>query len=586
MSHDQEQHPSDRQAPAGPSGSRRLRRIYAYGLGLAVVLAACTGKIGGPLSTGVGPVTSNGAAPQGTSGSAATSPGPTIGPDGAVVPAACNSLTSRRVRRLSLREYSNVVNTLLGATAQQEVVAAWPSEPTVEGFDDQDSALFVSSSLQETIADIAQQLASEADPTTLAPCSTTAGSTACLQSFITSFTMQAYGRPLTSDENSALLTLAALGQDYPTSVRLVIEDVLQNPNMLYVYELGTAAASTAPVLLTPYEIASQLSFLLTGSRPDATLLQVAQSTSFTNPSDIQTQAQRLVVTAAGQASLARFVTGWMDMGPIATVPKDPTVYPAFTPAVAAAMQQEFDQFVTTQLKGGNGTLVDFMTATSTNIPAALSAIYGSDLLASGQLDPTHRKGLLSLPAVLTYNSNDINSGPVERGLLVRRQLLCQIVGPPPAAALAVIAANPFTLDAGLTTRQFFENHTTNPACSGCHNQFDPIGFGMEDMDGLGRFRTTDNGLPVDSSGQLTGSDVDGTFTGPAELSVMLSQSQDIASCMVSRYFNFDQARDPATADQCVLQNWSAELASGGGHIIDLVNASVADNTFIYREDDR
>jgi hypothetical protein len=138
----------------------------------------------------------------------------------------------------------------------------------------------------------------------------------------------------------------------------------------------------------------------------------------------------------------------------------------------------------------------------------------------------------------------------------------------------------------LTTRQFFENHTTNPACSGCHNQFDPIGFGMEDMDGLGRFRTTDNGLPVDSSGQLTGSDVDGTFTGPAELSVMLSQSQDIASCMVSRYFNFDQARDPATADQCVLQNWSAELASGGGHIIDLVNASVADNTFIYREDDR
>jgi hypothetical protein len=195
-------------------------------------------------------------------------------------------------------------------------------------------------------------------------------------------------------------------------------------------------------------------------------------------------------------------------------------------------------------------------------------------------------GVLSLPAVLTYNSNDVNSGPVERGLLVRRQLLCQIVGPPPAAALAAIAANPFIPDAGETTRQFFENHTTDPACSGCHNQFDPIGFGLEDMDGLGRFRTTENGLSVDSSGQLSGTDVDGTFTGPAQLSAMLAQSQDIASCMVQRYFNFDQARDPTADDQCVLENWSAQLAQGGGKISQLVTTSVTDRNFIYRQDDR
>jgi hypothetical protein len=276
----------------------------------------------------------------------------------------------------------------------------------------------------------------------------------------------------------------------------------------------------------------------------------------------------------------------MDMGPMATVPKDPTVYPEYTPAVAAAMQQEFNQFVATNLNGGKGTLADFLTATSTNIPAALDTIYGADLLSSGQLDTTHRKGLLSLPAVLTYNSNNINSGPIERGLLVRRQLLCQVVAPPPPAALAAIASDPFTLDAGVTTREFFTIHASNPACSGCHNQFDPIGFGMEDMDGLGRFRTTDNNLPVDSSGQLTATDVNGSFTGPAQLDTMLAQSQDVAACMVSHYFNFDQTRDPTTEDQCVLDNWSAQFAASGGQIITLVNASVADRNFVYREDDR
>jgi hypothetical protein len=138
----------------------------------------------------------------------------------------------------------------------------------------------------------------------------------------------------------------------------------------------------------------------------------------------------------------------------------------------------------------------------------------------------------------------------------------------------------------MTTRQFFETHASQPACAGCHAQFDPEGFGMEDMDGLGRFRTTDNGLPVNSLGQLTGTDVDGTFTGPAQLSVILSQSQEVTSCMVSHYFSFDQARDPATADQCTVQNWTGQLEKSGGKIIALVNTSVADKTFVTREDDR
>jgi hypothetical protein len=576
---------------------------------LALALAGCTGKIGGAFLTGTGAGETAGS-PSGDTAAGAAGGTAVAGSDGG--PAGpCVGLTTRRARRLAGREYANVVGGLLGPTAQAAVLAAWPSEPTVEGFDNQNSALFVSASLQQTLAALALQLSAAIDVSTLAPCATTAGSASCLQSFLTSFTLQAFGRPLTNSENSAYLALANTATDYPTSVQMLVDMVLQSPYMLYTSELGPddgivenaeggltgpdggvlqgeggAPPSLPPVQLTSYEIASQLSFLLTGTRPDATLLQLAQTTDLTSVSDLEAQAQRLLATTAGQASLARFITGWMDMGPMATVPKSPDVYPEYTPAVAAAMQQEFDQFVTTQLNGGNGTFASFFTASSTNIPAALDSIYGSDLLASGELDPTHRKGLLSLPAVLTYNSNDINSGPIERGLLVRRQLFCQVVAPPPAAALAAIASDPFTLDAGMTTRQFFETHASQPACAGCHAQFDPEGFGMEDMDGLGRFRTTDNGLPVNSLGQLTGTDVDGTFTGPAQLSVILSQSQEVTSCMVSHYFSFDQARDPATADECTVQNWTSQLEQSGGKIIALVNTSVADKTFVTREDDR
>jgi hypothetical protein len=579
--------PDERGLGVRDVGVRRptTRAVWVRRACLALALAGCTGKIG-TLATGAGGVgaggvgASNGAAAAGAGGAT------TVGIDGGLT-ADCLSLTGRRVRRLAEREYSNVVLGLLGTAAQTATAAAWPDEATVGGFDNQDIALFVSATLQEVVADLAEQLAAAADPTTIAPCATAAGSTACLQSFITSFTLQAYGRPITTAENTEYLALAAQGQDYPTAVRLIVEMVLQSPYMLYVSELGdTPTASTTPVLLTPYEIASQISFLLAGTRPDATLLQIAQTTGFPNASVIQEQAARLLAAPAGQASLARYITGWWEMGPMASVPKSSTVYPLYTPAVAAAMQQEYDQFVTTTLNSGNGTLADFFTTTSSNIPAALAPIYGSDLLASGLLDTTHRKGMLSLPAVLTYNSNDINSGPVERGLLVRRQLLCQVVAPPPSSALAVIAANPFQLTANETTRQFFEMHAADPACSGCHNQFDLIGFGMEDMDGLGSFRTTENGSPVDSSGTLSGSDVDGDFTGPAQLSGMLANSQEAALCAVQHYFNFDQARDPTTADQCVLQSWANQLAQNGGHIADLVNASVADQDFIYRQDDR
>jgi hypothetical protein len=250
------------------------------------------------------------------------------------------------------------------------------------------------------------------------------------------------------------------------------------------------------------------------------------------------------------------------------------------------MQEEFDAFVDGTVAGGSGTLAALMSATSAHIPAALAAIYGGEI-GAGTLDPKHRRGILSLPALLTYHSADQHSGPIERGLLVRRQLLCQDIPPPPPSVLQQVAANPIdSNDRGRTTRMKYEQHKTQAFCAACHQQFDVIGFGMEEMDGIGRYRTTENGLPVDSSGQLENSGADGPFNGVADLSARLATSDAFTTCFVHQFFRFAEARAPQDAEQCAIDGWTTAFKAGGGHINDLFASYVSDPGFAVRKEDR
>lgn len=540
---------------------------------------------GGPTASGVTPT------PEGTAGnpplsptSSGTEPGVTP-----VVPGVCESLTSRRIRRISVREYANVVSDLLGEELGAAVLAGLPAEPRLGGFDNQASALFVSSSFFESVANLAEDIASEVDPAALAPCETAEGSAVCLEDFVSSFATSAYGRPPTEEERERITTVGASGQDYATSVRLIVEFVLQSPHFLYVSELGDPSVAPAPgqaITLTPDEMASQLSFLLRGARPDADLLQAVATNGLASAEDRRAQVTRLLAEARATTELTRFVWGWFDMAKIAEAPKALEVFPELNDGVLSAMQEEFDAFVSSKLSG-EGTLRGFMTGQSAEVPAALLPIYGDDFDPSTGVDPAHRNGLLSLPAFLTYHASYHHSGPVERGLFVRRQLLCQSVPPPPEAVLQRINDNPIDYDdLTLTTRQKFEVHLDDNSCAVCHQLFDPIGFGLEEMDGIGRFRTTENGLPVDSTGALTGSDIDGPFEGVAELSTKLADSAVFETCAVEHFFRFAQSRAVESTDACVVENWANTIAPGGGRIEDLVFAYVAHNTFAERKDDR
>jgi hypothetical protein len=271
---------------------------------------------------------------------------------------------------------------------------------------------------------------------------------------------------------------------------------------------------------------------------------------------------------------------------VADAPKDETSFPEFTPDLAAAMQQELDAFIDERLSAGDGTLASLLSGTSSTVPPMLAPVYGEHLSAAG-VDAARRRGILSLPGVLAYHSADQHSGPIERGLLVRTQLLCQPVPAPPQAVLDQITANPINVsDTAKTTRQKYEMHLTTATCAGCHAFFDPIGFGMEEMDGMGRHRTSENGVAVDTTGELTGTDVDGPFAGVAELSDKLSQSNVVQQCFVERFFRFASSRGAEASEQCWIDAYGESFKTGGGRVKDLFINYVTDPRFAQRNDDR
>jgi hypothetical protein len=564
----------------------RLALLAAMG----IVCSGCTGKIGDGRGRPDDPTNSGGSIdPTPDAGSSGAGGSTGQGDDGGVV--ACESAAMRRVRRLSQREYFNVVSDLLGPSAVAQAAGMLPPEPNIAGFDNQDIALRVTSAFQEGIADVAQKLSQAVDANALAPCATTGGSTACLQTFAQSFARKAYGRTPTADELQGLLTVAATGESYAVSVQLIIETVLQSPYMLYVSELGPDAPASGPtVMLTPQEIASRISFLLTGARPDDALLQAADDDQLLTPGELTSAVTRLLATPRAAQQLQLLVKGWANLGPVADAPKNPVAFPDYTPAIAAAMQEELDAFIDAKVSAGQGTFLSLLTDTSTHIPAALAPIYGADLgMQNGvpTLDPHHRRGILSLPGLLTYHSADQHSGPIERGLMVRRQLFCTAVPPPPPQVLQMISMNPINpSDTAKTTRQKYQDHKTQAFCSACHDQFDTIGFGLEEMDGIGRYRTTENGLPIDTTGSLVSTDVDGPFAGVVDLTQKLATSQKFETCFVWQFFRFAESRVPEATEDCYVQDWANAFGKAGGHFRDLLVDYVTRPQFVARKEDR
>jgi hypothetical protein len=468
-------------------------------------------------------------------------------------------------------EYNNTVRDLLGDTT--EPARDFGAEEEALGFNNNAANLVTTPQLADKYMRAAEGIAERAtaDLTTLLPCDPAADENACARSFIEGFLRKAFRRPASEAEITAFFDLYRVGraEDFRTGIAMVIEGVLQSPPFLYRLEFGTPSGGDRTAPLTGWELASRLSYLFWGSMPDEALFQAAADGSLDTGAGVAAQARRLLDDPKARLAVGEFHRQWLDYDRINNVGKDAGLFPEWSPAIGALMADETRAFFEHTVFEGAGTFAALLTVPSTFADSALRAFYGEG----------DHKGILTQGSLLAFNAHSNQTSPVHRGKLVREQILCDIMPmPPPDIMITIPEPNPES-----TARERFAEHSENPACSGCHLLMDPIGFGFETYDAVGRFRTTDNGIPIDATGELTDTDVDGTFVGVDDLSTRLAGSRQVGDCYALQWFRYAYGRGETEEDGCTTTILSEGFAASGGDVIELLVALTQTQAFRYRK---
>jgi hypothetical protein len=499
----------------------------------------------------------------------------------------------RRLRRLSNREYNNVVRDLLGDTtrpADKFITDVYPN-----GYDNGAAGLAVQSDQVVSYQEAAEALAATAVtknlPLLLGGCDVAQkGQPVCTEAFISGFAARAYRRPLSKTEALRLRGLVqseAQASSFSAAIATAVEVILQSPQFLYREELGPLDAQPSDgksVQLTDYEVASELSFLLTGSIPDATLWDAVAHGRFTTVADYQREARRLLASPAAKAAMRTFLHEWLATDRLAVVSKDPHFYPTFSPAMVASMSTELDDFFDDVLWSGRGSLRELFVSERSFVDATLAQLYGLPPVGAGfspvMLDGRTRKGVLTRAGYLTVHSNVDSSGPVTRGVFLLHSILC---APPPLPPANVPPAPPpgDPSVSNLTTRQRFDRHASFPFCASCHKVIDGIGFGFEEFDGIGAFRSSENGQQVDPSGTLVGTHTaDGPFTDASELAVKLAGTQTLADCFTRQAYRYAMGDIELAGDDL---RWFTRGFTTDSPMTDALTALMASRVFVTRD---
>ncbi len=488
------------------------------------------------------------------------------------------------LRRLTRREYANAVADLLGVEAN---VASLDTDEKLAAFDS-NLAAPVSPALVMQYRVLAEDVAAAAlaDLPTLVACVPTdvagdpAAAAACTQAFVASFGRRAFRRPLAAAELEAYTQLGSRGTEFVDGIRLVITGVLQSVHFLYHVELAPADTPAELIALDDYQLAARLSFFLWGSIPDDALLDAAAAGELTNPIRLRTEAERMLQSERAANAVQSFHLQWLGLDKGDSVIKAVDVYPAFDDALRTAMLQETERFVAHTVLDGDARLMTLMTSSQSFLDGPLFELYGvappanHDPLVPVAIDPAQRAGLLTQASFMTTHAHNDSSGPIQRGVVVRRNVLCQPLPPPPANVPELGPVDP-----NATTRERFEQHATDPTCASCHVLIDGIGLAMENYDGIGRYRTHENGKSIDASGKLLGTDVDGEFDGAVQLAHKLAGSEVVRDCVALQWFRFAFGRGEAMQDDCTIDALSTTFGASDGNVRELMLAIVMSDAF-------
>lgn len=409
----------------------------------------------------------------------------------------------------------------------------------------------------------------------------------CLAGFFTRLGRRAWRRPLKIAEVEDLMNVVeaagtAIGDGW-TGVEYGIVAVLESPYFLYRVEIGQVDEDH-PVRLTldGYEMATRLSFLLWNTTPDDELLDAAERGELGSADGVRDAARRLLESPRAREALVSFYSEYLNFDRFASLTKNAEIYPEFTPELVAGMKGEIQNLFAWIVFDQKADYRDILETTVTFVNPQLAALYG--LEPPGEAEATAdtfvqrdlgagsgRGGLLTTAGLLALYAHDTVTSPTLRGKFVRQNLLCEDIPPPPPGVMTSLEGVE-----GDTLRERLEAHRTDPVCSACHSKMDPIGFGFESFDPIGRVRTEEApGVPIDSTGDLDGVE----FTGPEELQAMLIDDPRVPACFARQLYRFATGHLELPRELPLIEQLGAEFAGGDYRVVDLLVELVASDGF-------
>ncbi len=486
-----------------------------------------------------------------------------------------------RLWRLTHDQYEAVVSVLLGIDDLS--TQGFEPESSGTGFRGGADASFVSAPLAEDYAEKAALLAERAvqDVENLLGCS--ADERGCASNFVESFGAQAFRAPLSSELRDRYLSLY---DQFPgkEGIQLIVEAMLQSPHFLYRFELGENGVWGERVPLTPYEMATQLSFLIWNAPPDTQLHNAASQGLLATEEGIVNEVSRMLDDPRATDLYWNFLKQYLGIELVTTVEKDESVTADFGPELKAAFVDEARTFTNHVAWDSTSSVGELLSADYSFINEPLANFYGKDGISGSRFQrvefaPEQRVGLLTHPGVVAVLGHQDSGSPTLRGKFIRTRLLCgQVPEPPPDVDDTVKEPGE-----AVTTRQRYEEHLTRDDCRGCHRLIDPIGFGLENFDAAGQYRTEESGQPIDATGNIAGiAGGDVTFEGPRALVEALLASEELKPCFVRHFFRFAMGRLEENYDTCELEQIVSKFEATGGDLTALLMALIESKTFSHR----
>ena len=530
---------------------RRLLRVGALVSALGMSALSCTGGADTSTTALTGPAGDDGVVDETTA--------PVVTPPAASVP------------RLTRLQYRNIIHDVFG----DGIVVPANLEP------DQDVAGFVAIGAgQSTISprgveqyeaaayDIASQVFDPERRDEVMGCAPSGVvDEACAQATVEALGLRLWRRPLTEAEVTRLTTVARRVSetlnDFHVGLEYALAAMLQSPSFLFREELGADEADAeGRRWLTDWEMASRLSFMFLNSAPDEALIAAAEAGELTTDEGVKAQVVRLLELPRAREGVRQFFTDVFDLDKLDDLNKDPTVFTSFNTEIGPAAREETLALLEWMVFEEDGDFRDVMTTRRAFVDRKLASMYGIVAPAREGFGWTEhpedglRVGLLGHVSVLTQHAHPVSTSATLRGIFVRETLLCQEVPQPPAD---VDTSIPEPTGTTPTLRDRVAEHLTDPNCAGCHTLVDPLGLALENFDGLGIFRETDNGAAIDTSGRLGNA----RFDGPIGLAEAIREHPDFGPCMVRHAVRYATGALEEDAQEGAVETLHASFEASG-----------------------